>query len=256
MLIGDQTVPRIVFDDKSGNLIDQVIWEFDLLPFEEWSLPYCKFVDAQLEDVECPRKCGHMLEVLCKKLEVELLGSRGSLELGAFLPLVDHGFTIVSPAFASRLLQSGLTGFDLQEVRIACNQTDIAVTNLFVLRIVGNGGVSRRLKVEGSDACPFCGFEPMICPTCGEINSPCVQCGNPTCSNDPGNKRLFYFSVKDQLVKRIAEKKQWDGSDWFSEKGTAGAWFVNERTKAFFDAQGLVDNEVILKPAWLSVSDS
>src|ERR1700729_201149 len=94
----------IKYDGTSGSLRDGMVWEFNLKPFDHLilgdGLVYATFVGGKTEDIVCPLVKEPLLDVRCRELRIALFGST----LGHFLPMADHGFLIISSAFAETLV--------------------------------------------------------------------------------------------------------------------------------------------------------
>jgi hypothetical protein len=171
------------------------------------------------------------------------------------LSLSNHGFNIVSRAFAERLKRSGLTGFATRKgVTINVNQSGAKDPDFLLLDVVGRGGLCTRWHVEGApNCCPYCGRQPVVCSGCGWLSRECPQCGNQVYYDrdhpeQADGKKLLHKGWPSIL---IVDGKSWDGSDWFVVDGEGGSWFVNRRAKHWFEATHALETK--FKPARLNV---
>jgi hypothetical protein len=235
----------IVFDSKSGNLVEGLVWAFPSMgDFEavlEMNLVYgeCNGRERSEDLYLCPVSKTHKTGIRTHEVEIDLFGGPAP---GDFLTLTNHGFNIVSHAFAEQLKESGLTGFSLRDgVKIAENQSSLDDPKFYFLDVVGKGGFCRRWRVKGAaNFCPYCKVEPVICPGCGW----CSQYGCPNCGKrvdysrreDKDGKNLLCESFPETLIVNSAD---WDGSDWFAVEGPGGNWFANRRAKEWFETAGL-----------------
>ena len=144
----------------------------------------------------------------------------------------NYDLQIISNAFASKLINSGLTGFSISScITIAVNQSGVRDPRLFLLEIVGQGGDCYRFELQGGpNLCQFCNQAPIVCPECGQLNRRCTHCDKILVGEGVGLIRPMNFQAS-----RIVEARDWDGSDVFvvsrGASSDGGGWFVNRRAK-------------------------
>jgi len=249
------------YDSTTGDLRPGLVWEYHTGFSVNLRLglktKYAEFVADTAEfTYDCKVNKEHETGLRAQEVQVDMFGGRDPL--GNFVPLVNHGFTLLSPGFAARLGNSGLTGFDIRPiVKVNVDQTDAGLTRLDELKIVGRAGnCSNRLVFEGgANTCPFCGAVPVVCPGCGEFNNPCPNCGQETLVQRkedivPGEQRIFYgLGCEPKIF--VVEERDWDGSDWFIVEGRVGNAFLSNRAKEWLEKIHAFDIEI--KPALLAM---
>src|SRR5947209_7613997 len=108
----------IDYDSSTGVLVGGLLWEFpvaaDLQAAMEDDRVYGEWTgEERREDLyRCPVNKLHKTGARWLEVEIDL---HGGPHLGDFLPLVNHGFNIVSDRFGERLRRSGLKGFSMRE---------------------------------------------------------------------------------------------------------------------------------------------
>ncbi len=248
------------YDSTTGDLREGMVWQyhtgFDVNRRLGVETKYTEFVNDTSEFAyDCKINKEHQTDLRVEAIQVDVFG--GHDPLGNFVNPTNHGFTIISPGFATRLRDSGLTGFDIRPiVKVNVDQTHSGLTRLDYLDIVGRAGNgSNRLVVEGGpDTCPFCGAVPVVCPGCGEFNDPCPKCGQNTIveSKDEiveGERRIYHgFGNQPKIF--VVEERDWDGSDWFFVDGRVGNAFLSNRAKEWLEKTHVFDIEI--KPALLA----
>lgn len=109
-----------------------------------------------------------------------------------------------------------------------------------------------RWKVKDApNLCPDCNKEPMVCPGCGRVNTPCCKlCDKWTVYNPkyPEYSDPLGFSLVHLEGDRIVDGKQWDGSDWFRIEGSP---FVSNRAKEWMERTHT--HPITFKPALLDI---
>jgi hypothetical protein len=252
-----QPMPTIEYDSTSGNLRKNLVWNLGIESSIAGADMWCNWFYGKDEWVHgCPANPKHETNVRCIRLEIELYGQKDK-HVPYYIPMANHGFTIISDAFAKLLKQSGLKGFVIRDiVKIVVNETHQPDPKLYLWEITGKGGFVKRNKVIGEPVtCPFCHKEPMVCKGCGRVNDPCFLCHKRTLimpdeTPKPNEKRVYYHW---RTGPKIVEAKDWDGSDWFSVKGEHDDGpFVNRRAKAWCEKIGAPF--LTFEPALLNVA--
>src|SRR5262245_44714915 len=117
----------IAYDSQTGVLVKGIVWEFaggpDLEKAMEKDHVYGNWMgDENSRDRhDCPVSKTHKTGTTVLEVSIELFGGE---DMDDFLPLVNHGFVIISRAFAERLNLSGLSGFVARKgVTIVQNQS-------------------------------------------------------------------------------------------------------------------------------------
>jgi len=246
----------LYYDDRSGELITDMIWEFNTPEISdedfERGQAYGTCTSYEVDEVfGCPEYKYHRTDIVCRSATVDVFGEWP----GVCLPLSNHGFNIASEEFAQEFKRSGLTGVMFRpSVKVSRNYSDIKKPDFVLMDVVGKGGIGRRFKLEGiENKCPYCDKEPIYCPGCSLITRFCHETNAPLL----GRKAREYASPGIPVIdtkfseKRVVDAKTWDGSDWFVVKGDGGGWFISQRAKAWLesiDARG-----IRLTPALLNV---
>jgi hypothetical protein len=242
----------VYYDDRSGKLVPGQVWQFgsaDLGALETpWDFAYAELSKSDSEFVyECPINKKHSTGLRERSLVIDLFGKK----VVDFVPISLDLSLVVSDRFIARLSASGLTGFAIKKVvQVAVNQCKEKDPRLALMEITGKAGRDHRWKIRGApNRCPFCGHEPLICPTCGFHNHPCVVCDKPTLMGPdakvPADDRRLRIEAFPEV--KIVEGTDWDGSDWFM----VGGMFISDRAKEWLERTHTFPIDI--KPALLNV---
>jgi hypothetical protein len=122
---------------------------------------------------------------------------------------------VISRRLADALKTSGLKGFGLGTTEII-NPPKGAPKDLAVLQFRGRFCQRQRVIVGAPNACPLCGYKPLVCPDCGEYPSLCPKCDGitdvlPKEHQGPNDRR---FLRGRESVARVLDGRLWDGSDF------------------------------------------
>jgi hypothetical protein len=253
MPVGKTAMPSIYYDSKTGDLKEGVVWEADWRwgpRVNERDQVYAKCGDTPRDELYplCFRGPDHEKEVKLNSLKVDLFGKN----LGHFVEMADHGYSMASEGFAKSLRSSGLVGFVLRDVvTIAVNQSAVKDPKLLHFEVVGKGGFGHRYKLKGApNVCPKCRRSPVICDYCGIIFDECGSCGFKLVAVAPGTEAPFLLEVSPQKTLVVANR-DWDGSDIFGVHGRGGGVFFSTKAKDWFEKAHIF--EVTFKRALLDM---
>ncbi|MEI6540415.1 MAG: hypothetical protein WCO86_12975, partial [Planctomycetota bacterium] len=134
------------------------------------------------------------------------------------------GPRFISRELADRLVRVGITGsrFDPVEISKFCNapgagwpvetKTPSIDPNLVELQFVGKPCHRDAILQDAPNACPFCGFGPILCPECGRLTGHCPQCAEYVFKKNEAGK-LGHKMLSGSESRQIIDGKLWDGSD-------------------------------------------
>ena len=164
----------------------------------------------------CPGNPRHQTKLRFREASVDLFGGP---VVGDFVH--DSLLLIVAGQFVDRLTGTGLSGVEFLPLAINENQSDANPGALFRLAFTSKDCTRKKtVRIPEGNACPFCGFIPIICPDCGDISYEC-----PACQEDvivprrkhggAADRRHFITPIPREG--RIVEGMLWDGSDFLHD---------------------------------------
>lgn len=240
------------YDNKSGKLVRDRIWQFCVTPLQEG---YCwaEVMDSQHKEiVDCKINKAHKRYEFTH-VQLEILGGGPKALLGDFVP-VDRGFDVISEKFWKRLKESGLTGFSIKDVVTARDQAGKDY-RLFLLESTGRPHRvynSKRWRItNGENVCPQCEAEPIICPSCGEWTRTCTKTQKQVIATADAAEYKRRRGKKMVLLKGdfppapyVVEGKEWDGSDFFGS-------FISDKAKLWLERTHTFPTDI--RPALLDI---
>lgn len=189
----------------------------------------------------------------------------GGSSLFDFVPDSFCGMVIITRGFWRRLSQSGLRGARAERLRIAVNQSELKNPDLVRLRFTGSECLRPCTIVPPApNACPFCGWGPVVCPVCRDVTHQCIRCQQQIVVPEddlagPQDKRYGIERVPDKGL--VLDGSRWDGSDFICgpDQGFVTRrvvdWLLREKAGPFeatpcrIDVSGLDARQV----EWLNV---
>jgi len=140
--------------------------------------------------------------------------------VGDFVPATegnsDISSVVISRRLADALQKSELRGFGLGTTEVI-DPPEGTPKNLAVLQFRGHFCQRQRAIVGAANACPLCGYEPLICSDCGAYPSRCPKCNGITDvlqkdHQGSGDKR--FVRIPGVTNARVLDGRLWDGSDF------------------------------------------
>lgn len=147
----------------------------------------------------------------------DMFASDTSLEKAAIVAHSD-GHLLVRKDVAERIEQHELKGAVITPVRCVGNG-ELPLGALMQIYF-GGKRCPPGVVIDPADEnqCPFCEFNPVICPKCNTVLSPCPNCGAEwvvSQSQHRGAKdRRAVWALERQ---HVIDGKKWDGSDFFGQ---------------------------------------
>ena len=169
--------------------------------------------------------------------------ARGGRRVVEFVRGVGDGWYALSSETASKLLKSGLTGFELFPIRFDIEEYQFELPcEFFGLNFLGRA--FRRVgQVVGLNQCVYCGQNDLYCFECGDYFLACPKCkafvGIEV--DDPALDFVtFSESCSDAYRSSgILDGDRYDGSDFFSGRSGQGLsaraveWFLEHGVRGF-----------------------
>lgn len=229
---------RIVEYDRTGQLVPDLFYELEVCPQLEYASDGetgdigaswirgreracdCVYLEGLYEPQwkhACPFDKGHQTGYTRINIRVDLFGGSG---LGAFVPDMFHELVVVAEGFLEQLRQSGLKGWSSKPVKVATNQSTIPTPRLWLLEFLGKPCLRPpRVTIPGSNECPFCRWEPVVCPGCHNVTYDCPRCRERivVLEDERQGQDDPRFTVQSlPRDGRVVEGVLWDGNDFIS----------------------------------------
>jgi hypothetical protein len=130
--------------------------------------------------------------------------------------------TVTTEALAKRIIDQGFNGVTPKHLKIIENQSEIEAPRLVWLqfsRHTRHKPFVRRntIRLEEPNACPFCGWGPVVCPSCGDITYDCERCKERIlvpASDHKGADDKRWTIQRKPAAGTILEGKHWNGNDF------------------------------------------
>jgi hypothetical protein len=167
----------------------------------------------------CSLASNHVTECYGAPHQIDLFG--GPL-LSAFV-VFGTGALVIEP-FCRKLNAAKFLGVHLVECTINVTQTKHVPPPLFLLEAQGRNCAIPEEIVDGANACPTCGWGPVLCPECGERDWRCVRCGQelfaPQANHDGEGDRRIMISDRPSWSNNIQiDAGRWQGEDFINCRG-------------------------------------
>lgn len=239
---------RIRDYNESGELVEGVFYSLDTL----WDIPYVPptkrlpgsvistpraatpVYGEVLYDEEIVERCRanlkHPVRTIKRNYRVDVFSG------DCIAPFVPDSFmlvAVVNDALAKTLESSSLTGFGLETLPIAINQSPFPDPVLWRLLFLGTPCYRDfTVTVPDPNVCPFCGWGPVVCPTCRNVEYHCPECGNYIVVPEADLHRYSSKCFTHSGMLRggwIIEGSRWDGSDFLAGVDGADMGFLSGR---------------------------
>ena len=127
---------------------------------------------------------------------------------------------LINKDFRGDLLKSNLVGYSTMLLPIVANQSKLKYPEIYHLEFLGKECHQKReVHIPADNRCPFCGWEPVVCPECFDIKYECPSCKKITTEvskkhGGVGDKRFIITGGPPEGW--VIEGNEWDGSDFIS----------------------------------------
>ena len=200
-------------------------------PADEEFFAYATVVKSHYNTIRtCPSNPEHVTEKLLQGLDLDLYG-------GPIAPAVPNlDYLLLRDDMAKKLRKSGLSGFEIVPVRIHDDQSGGGAAIEAISFRGPNIQRKRKLIPAAGNRCHYCGYEPVICPSCENADSPCPRCGQKCVDYGKQDRpdRIIITPIPEAGV--VVSGAAWDGADFCSGRS---ADIASRRAVTFFQRMGL-----------------
>ena len=223
---------------------EEKAWELDEDNYMLWSPEEKKRllcpIDSQ-HDKKWTRTLRECISVRDSRTDAQRAERHPAFALMQVPSMGNDGEKIIPQRLADRMESSGLKGARYKPVKavsfyegsgfrpnIKSTTTPGYDTDLVSLIFTGSSCLREWEFRGGANACPFCGFKPLVCESCGYIPDDCPQCDEyPFKANAAGIQGIEL--VTGRMSRPIVEGDRWDGSDLICGRNRARDLVVTRR---------------------------
>ncbi|WP_437205103.1 hypothetical protein [Planctomicrobium sp. SH664] len=164
---------------------------------------------------ECPEDSRHEPVTVDIRADAELAGD-------VLNPLVPgYGARCVDSIMSEQLLKCGLIRERPTRLEIEFNQSAIDNPEIYMLiSEAPNPAKPSIVDPPSENRCPFCGYGPLVCSTCGDIMVCCFQCEKITSQTRyyrKGKEDPTVLEDKFPHLDVVMDPRRWSGSHYMTE---------------------------------------
>ena len=221
-------VPTFMFGSGFKTEEEEEAWRRDRSNYMVWSPDEQKRLLCPIDpkhDEKWTRTLHECISIADSRTDAQRAERRPAFALMQTPSMGYDGEKIISKRLADRMDASGLKGGRYKSVKAVRFSEGSGIpanfkstispaydTDLVSLIFTGTPCTRKRKFVDGPNACPFCGFKPLVCEACGYVVGDCPQCDEyPFKANAAGVPGIEMASGNNSRL--IIDGQFWDGSD-------------------------------------------